>query len=76
MVSFIFSFYFKHIFIIKLNLALGAVPSPFDCYLVLRGLKTLPLRMKQHMDNAVKVATWLESNPKVEKVLYPRINKI
>jgi O-acetylhomoserine (thiol)-lyase len=35
--------------------------------LVLRGLKTLPLRMRQHMENALKVATWLESNPKVER---------
>uniref|UniRef100_A0A8C4VW91 Cystathionine gamma-lyase n=1 Tax=Gopherus evgoodei TaxID=1825980 RepID=A0A8C4VW91_9SAUR len=51
--------------------ALGAVPSPFDCYLCNRGLKTLQIRMKQHFYNAQAVAQYLESNPRVEKVIYP-----
>jgi cystathionine gamma-lyase len=51
--------------------AIGGVPSPFDCYLVLRGLKTLPLRMQQHAYNALTVARWLEGHPLVERVLYP-----
>nr|XP_048715788.1 cystathionine gamma-lyase isoform X1 [Caretta caretta] len=51
--------------------ALGAVPSPFDCYLCNRGLKTLQIRMKQHFHNALAVAQYLESNPRVEKVIYP-----
>lgn len=51
--------------------ALGAVPSPFDCYLCNRGLKTLPIRMKQHFHNALAVAQYLESNPRVQKVLFP-----
>ncbi|GAA6076243.1 cystathionine gamma-lyase, partial [Tachysurus ichikawai] len=51
--------------------ALGAVPSPFDCYLCNRGLKTLHLRMKQHFSNAMAVAKFLEADPRVEKVIYP-----
>ncbi|XP_077132698.1 cystathionine gamma-lyase [Ranitomeya variabilis] len=51
--------------------ALGAIPSPFDCYLCNRGLKTLPLRMKQHFHNAMAVAMFLERDPRVEKVLFP-----
>ncbi|XP_074859616.1 cystathionine gamma-lyase isoform X2 [Carettochelys insculpta] len=51
--------------------AIGAVPSPFDCYLCNRGLKTLHIRMKQHFHNALVVAQYLESNPRVEKVIYP-----
>ncbi|NCB41598.1 MAG: PLP-dependent transferase [Clostridia bacterium] len=50
---------------------LGPVPSPFSCWLMLRGLKTLPLRMKAHCEGAMEVAKWLEGNPKVEKVMYP-----
>ncbi|KAM8805844.1 cystathionine gamma-lyase-like [Eudromia elegans] len=50
---------------------LGAVPSPFDCYLCNRGLKTLQIRMKQHFHNALAVAQFLESNSRVEKVLFP-----
>eukprot|EP01125_Pyxidicula_operculata_P022946 TRINITY_DN9706_c0_g1_i1.p1 TRINITY_DN9706_c0_g1~~TRINITY_DN9706_c0_g1_i1.p1 ORF type:complete len:390 (-),score=89.94 TRINITY_DN9706_c0_g1_i1:40-1209(-) len=50
---------------------MGAVPSPFDCFLVLRGLKTLAVRMQRHEENAKVVANFLESHPKVEKVLYP-----
>jgi len=51
--------------------AVGAVPSPFDCFLVHRGLKTLALRMQRHCDNAFAVAQWLECHPKVERVIYP-----
>ncbi|XP_065572663.1 cystathionine gamma-lyase-like [Artemia franciscana] len=51
--------------------AIGAVPSPFDCYLVNRSLKTLHLRMRQHMENGIKVAKFLESHPLVEKVIFP-----
>jgi len=51
--------------------AIGPVPSPFDCYLANRGLKTLHVRMKQHQHNALAVATFLENNPRVEKVFYP-----
>jgi cystathionine gamma-lyase len=51
--------------------AVGAVPSPFDCYMVNRGLKTLPLRMQQHMQNGLKVAKALVENPRIEKVIYP-----
>ena len=49
----------------------GAVPSPFDCYLTVRGIKTLPYRMKGHLENAQKIAEFLEAHPKVEKVFYP-----
>jgi cystathionine gamma-lyase len=52
------------------NLA-GAVPSPFECYLAMRGLKTLPLRMEASMKNAKSVAKLLESHPVVERVIYP-----
>lgn len=51
----------------------GAVPSPFDCYLVHRGLKTLHLRMQAHMANALAIAEWLQSNPRIEKVFYPEL---
>lgn len=51
--------------------AVGAVPSPFDCYMVNRGLKTLPLRMQQHMQNGLKVAKALVDNPRIEKIIYP-----
>ncbi|XP_020378094.1 cystathionine gamma-lyase isoform X1 [Rhincodon typus] len=51
--------------------AIGAVPSPFDCYMCNRGLKTLALRMKQHFKNALVVAQFLEADPRVEKVLFP-----
>ncbi|KAF7664263.1 hypothetical protein LDENG_00182200 [Lucifuga dentata] len=51
--------------------ALGGVPSPFDCYLVNRGLKTLHLRMEQHFKNAMAAAIFLEADPRVERVIYP-----
>jgi len=51
--------------------AVGSVPSPFDCFLTLRGIKTLALRMERHCGNAMHVAAWLEKHPKVQKVIYP-----
>jgi cystathionine beta-lyase/cystathionine gamma-synthase len=54
-----------------LQKSLGAVPGPFDCWLVLRGLKTLAVRMRQHCENARTVVEFLTGNPRVEKVLYP-----
>jgi len=49
----------------------GPILSPFDSYLVLRGIKTLSLRMRRHCESALQIATWLESHQAVEKVLYP-----
>ncbi len=54
-----------------LQKSLGAVPGPFDAWLVLRGLKTLALRMERHSENARAVAAFLEEHPAVERVLYP-----
>ncbi|KAJ2593177.1 cystathionine gamma-lyase cys3 [Coemansia sp. RSA 1797] len=51
--------------------AIGAVPSPFDCYQAQRGLKTLHLRMRQHAENAQSVAEFLEASPLVDSVIYP-----
>jgi cystathionine beta-lyase len=49
----------------------GATPGPMDCFLVLRGIKTLHIRMRQHCENGKQIAHWLKSHPKVDKVLYP-----
>lgn len=49
----------------------GAVPGPMDCWLTLRGLKTLHVRMRQHNANGMAVAKYLEAHPKVDRVLYP-----
>jgi cystathionine gamma-synthase len=49
----------------------GAVPSPFDCYLLLRSIKTLPYRMRGHAENGMALAYYLENHPKVETVYYP-----
>jgi cystathionine gamma-synthase len=49
----------------------GAVPSPFDCWLVLRGMRTLPWRMRAHSQNAMKLADFLAQHPKVGRVHYP-----
>jgi cystathionine gamma-synthase len=54
-----------------LQKSLGAVPGPFDCWLVLRGIKTLAVRMRQHCVNAHSVAAFLDRHPRVERVLYP-----
>src|SRR5213075_1154921 len=49
----------------------GAVPSPFDCWLVLRGMRTVPWRMRAHCENAAKVAEFLPNHPLIERVHYP-----
>jgi cystathionine gamma-synthase len=54
-----------------LQKSLGAIPGPFDCWLVLRGVKTLAVRMRQHCENARRIAAFLEEHPAAEKVLYP-----
>jgi cystathionine beta-lyase/cystathionine gamma-synthase len=54
-----------------LQKSLGAVPGPFDCWLILRGLKTLAVRMRQHSENARRVAAFLDQHAAVERVLYP-----
>ncbi len=51
--------------------AMGAVPSPFDCFLALRGIKTLPLRMDRHCTNALEIARFLEEQEEVVGVHYP-----
>jgi cystathionine beta-lyase/cystathionine gamma-synthase len=51
--------------------AVGGVPGPFDCWLVMRGIKTLPIRMRAHQENAMAVAHFLEEHSKVERVMYP-----
>ena len=54
--------------------AAGGVPGPFDCWLVLRGIKTLALRMKQHSENALAVARFLQEHSAVERVIYPGLD--
>jgi cystathionine beta-lyase/cystathionine gamma-synthase len=54
-----------------LQKSLGAVPGPLDCWLVLRGIKTLAVRMRQHCRNAHAISGFLERHPRVERVLYP-----
>lgn len=49
----------------------GAVPGPMDCFLVLRGIKTLGVRMKAHCENGKRIAHWLKDHPKVSKVYWP-----
>jgi cystathionine beta-lyase/cystathionine gamma-synthase len=49
----------------------GGSPSPFDVWLLNMGVKTLPLRMEKHCDNAMELATFLENHPKVSRVFYP-----
>jgi cystathionine gamma-lyase len=57
-----------------LQKSLGAIPGPFDCWLVLRGIKTLAVRMRQHCENGRRVAAFLESHQSVERVLYPGLS--
>ena len=54
--------------------ALGAVPSPFDCWLLLRGVKTLALRVERQSENATEIATALSKNPAVKRVYYPGLD--
>jgi cystathionine gamma-synthase len=51
----------------------GGVPSPFDCWLILRGMRSLPWRMRGHCENAMKIATWLADHAQVEAVHYPAL---
>jgi len=51
--------------------AVGGVPAPMDCFLVMRGLKTLHVRMERHERNAMEIARYLEKHPKIERVIYP-----
>ena len=54
-----------------LQFADGAIAGPFDCFLALRGVKTLAVRMQRHCESAMKIAQWLEKHPKVKKAYYP-----
>jgi len=51
--------------------AAGGVPGPFDCFLVHRGIKTLAVRMRQHCENALRIAQWAAGRPEFERVVYP-----
>lgn len=53
------------------QMSLGAVSSPFDCYLTMLGVKTLPLRMEKHSENGMAIAKFLEAHPKIKSVRYP-----
>src|SRR5262249_61960968 len=57
-----------------LQTAGGAVPSPFDCWLVLRGIRTLPYRVRAQSEHALTVATFLAGHPRVERVHYPGLS--
>lgn len=61
--------FFEHVQ--KIQYSGGAVPSPFDCWLVLRGMRTLPWRIRAHSENALKVATFLAQHDAIERVHYP-----
>ncbi len=54
--------------------AAGAVPGPWDCWLAIRGIKTLAARMKEHAQNAMYLARYLESHPRVERIYYPGLS--
>ncbi len=54
-----------------LQKAIGAIAASFDSFLILRGLKTLAIRMERHSENAMQLAQWLEKHPKVKCVYYP-----
>jgi cystathionine gamma-synthase len=60
-----------HVVLGKMQNGMGAVPSPFDCFLTQRGTKTLAVRMERHSDNAERVADVLAAHPKITTVLYP-----
>jgi cystathionine gamma-lyase len=51
--------------------AMGIIPSPFDCFLAIRGLKTLHVRMQRHQENAIRLAQYLEGHEKVARIVYP-----
>lgn len=54
--------------------AVGAIAGPFDSFLAMRGLKTLAIRMERHCENALELANWLETHPKVARVIYPGLS--
>jgi cystathionine gamma-lyase len=58
----------------KLQNSIGPSQSPFDSWLVLRGIKTLAVRMEAHQKNALHISQWLEKHPKIERVIYPGLN--
>ncbi|MGI8906504.1 MAG: trans-sulfuration enzyme family protein [Candidatus Sumerlaeaceae bacterium] len=58
----------------KIQTAGGAVPSPFDCWLTLRGIRTLPVRLRAQCENAARIAQWLAGNSKVHTVHYPGLS--
>jgi cystathionine gamma-lyase len=55
--------------------AIGSIMDPFTAFLALRGVKTLPLRMQQHCENALKIAQWLDSHAKTGEVIYPGLHE-
>ena len=55
--------------------ASGAVPGPWDCWLTLRGVKTLGIRMQRHQENALRIVDWLAAHPEVERIHYPMWDK-
>ena len=55
--------------------AIGSIMDPFTSFLALRGVKTLPLRMQQHCDNALEIARWLDAHTKIKQVMYPGLPK-
>jgi methionine-gamma-lyase len=55
----------------KTSIRFGGTISPFNAWLIIRGLATLPLRMRVHQENALKIASYLEQNPKIKRVIYP-----
>src|SRR3990167_1413035 len=57
--------------LVFLQNAVGAIASPFDSFLAMRGLKTLVIRMERHCTNALELARWLEKHPKISRVIYP-----
>jgi len=59
----------------KLQKVGGSIPSPFTCWLTLRGIQTLPYRMRAHSENAMKVALFLNEHPGIEAVLYPGLSE-
>jgi cystathionine gamma-lyase len=61
----------KYEFLKHIQNSVGAIPSPWDCFLVLRSLKTLHLRMERHQENAGMIAKFLEAHPQAERVIYP-----
>jgi methionine-gamma-lyase len=58
----------------KTSIRLGGTLSPFNAWLIMRGLATFPIRMRVHQENAMKVATFLEQHPKVNRVIYPGLS--